>query len=397
MIIDDLLELAGPLAANRVVADVRIGLGYTAVRLHDGGCGLAFSFVGETPRHCCSALKQAGSLAGRPATELLEWSRERDALSAAIGVATLNALLPPAAGGAAEDARELIRVSAGDRVGVVGNIRPLVAVFEAAGAQVQVFERGVIPDGCLPDWAAPEVLPECDVVVITGTSLVNRTLDRLLPLANRAREVAVVGPSTPLAPEVFAAHGVTLLSGVRVIDPDRVLRVVSEGGGTRHFGSAVRKSSVRLRSTEDGSSDGMSPRAGGQACSPERRDDVVRYQPIGRIENGFDEPVAPDVLSATESRIVVDSHLVEGLQGLEPGKQVMVVFYFHRSEGYDLKQHPRGDTNRPRRGVFALCSPRRPNPVGVTVVDLLAIEGNVLRVRGLDAINGTPVLDLKPA
>ena len=90
--------------------------------------------------------------------------------------------------------------------------------------------------------------------------------------------------------------------------------------------------------------------------------------------------------------------LVAGLKGLEPGRQVMVVFHFHRAPGqYDLCQHPRGDSSRPRRGVFALCSPHRPNPIGVTVVDLVAIEGNVLRVRGLDAINDTPVLDLKPA
>ena len=258
MILDDLLDLAGPLARDHEVADVRVGLGYTAVRLYDGGCGLAFSFAGETPRHSCSALKHAGALAGRPATELLGWSREWDALTAAVGVATLNALLPPAAGEDAEDARELIRVTAGDRVAVVGNIHPLVAAFEAAGARVQVFERGPVPEGCLPDWVAPEVLPECDVVVITGTSLVNRTLDRLLVLAGQAREVAVVGPSTPLVPEIFAARGVSLLSGVRVIDTDRVLRVVSEGGGTRHFGNAVRKSSVRLRRA-DGSSDGSPP------------------------------------------------------------------------------------------------------------------------------------------
>jgi tRNA-Thr(GGU) m(6)t(6)A37 methyltransferase TsaA len=101
-------------------------------------------------------------------------------------------------------------------------------------------------------------------------------------------------------------------------------------------------------------------------------------------------------MRSAESRIVLDPALTGGLAGLEAGQQVMVVFYFHRSQGYDLAQHPRGDTSRPKRGVFALRSPRRPNPIGVTIVDLLAIEENVLRVRGLDAINGTPVLDLKP-
>jgi tRNA-Thr(GGU) m(6)t(6)A37 methyltransferase TsaA len=126
------------------------------------------------------------------------------------------------------------------------------------------------------------------------------------------------------------------------------------------------------------------------------KQDIV-YRAIGRVENSFDEPAAPYEIRAVESRIVLDQSLTEGLRGLEPGRQIMVVFCFHRSQGFELLQHPQGNRSRPRRGVFALRSPRRPNPIGVTVVDLLAVEGNVLRVRGLDALNGTPVLDLKPA
>jgi tRNA-Thr(GGU) m(6)t(6)A37 methyltransferase TsaA len=123
----------------------------------------------------------------------------------------------------------------------------------------------------------------------------------------------------------------------------------------------------------------------------------IVYRPIGRVENAFDEPAPVDEMQASESRVVLDPNLTRGLQGLEPGQQVLVLFHFHRSGDYELCQHPRGDRSRPRRGVFALRSPRRPNPVGCTVVELLAIHGNVLTVRGLDAINGTPVLDLKPA
>jgi tRNA-Thr(GGU) m(6)t(6)A37 methyltransferase TsaA len=126
-------------------------------------------------------------------------------------------------------------------------------------------------------------------------------------------------------------------------------------------------------------------------------DKPVTFQPIGYVENDFDRPTALDQIRAVESRIVLDPALVEGLQGLETGQPIMVIFYFHRSEGYTLRQHPRGDESRPLQGVFTLRSPRRPNPIGVTVVDLLAVEGNVLRVRGLDVIDGTPVLDLKPA
>jgi len=129
-------------------------------------------------------------------------------------------------------------------------------------------------------------------------------------------------------------------------------------------------------------------------CTLRRR---VCFEPIGRVENEFDEPVEPDVLLAAESRVIIDPEFSEGLTGIEPGQRLMVVFHFHRSErsGYELVQHPRGDKSRPKRGVFALRSPRRPSPVGVSVVEVLEVAGNVIRVRGLDAINGTPVLDLK--
>jgi tRNA-Thr(GGU) m(6)t(6)A37 methyltransferase TsaA len=124
---------------------------------------------------------------------------------------------------------------------------------------------------------------------------------------------------------------------------------------------------------------------------------AIVYRAIGYVENSFDEPAAPYEIRAVESRIVLDPSLREGLKGLDPGRRIMVIFYFHRSQGFELLQHPQGDRSRPRRGVFALRSPRRPNPIGVSVVDLVTVEGNVLHVRGLDAINGTPVLDLKPA
>lgn len=125
--------------------------------------------------------------------------------------------------------------------------------------------------------------------------------------------------------------------------------------------------------------------------------DQICYHPIGYVENEYPELVAPDAMQDVESRIVLQPRLVGGLQGLTPGQHVMILFHLHRSQGYELLQHPRGDATQPLRGVFALRSPHRPNPIGVSIVILLAVEGNVLHVRGLDAINGTPVLDIKPA
>lgn len=123
----------------------------------------------------------------------------------------------------------------------------------------------------------------------------------------------------------------------------------------------------------------------------------ITFRVIGHVENGFNETAAPDLIRAAPSRIELDPRLASGLQGIEPGQKLMVIFHFHRSEGYELQQHPRGDPTRPKRGVFALCSPRRPNPIGVTVVDVLGVSGHILEVRGLDAINRSPVLDIKPA
>ena len=128
-----------------------------------------------------------------------------------------------------------------------------------------------------------------------------------------------------------------------------------------------------------------------------RAEGPVILTPIGYVENDFGVPVMAELIAATESQVVIAPEFVEGLTGLEAGQRVMIILHFHLVQSYALLQHPRGDRSRPKRGVFALHTPHRPNPIGVTVVDLLAVEGNVLRVRGLDALNGTPVLDVKSA
>lgn len=125
--------------------------------------------------------------------------------------------------------------------------------------------------------------------------------------------------------------------------------------------------------------------------------DQYQFKAIGYVENTFQALIDKDRLKTSPSRIVLDQDLVEGLTGMEPGMALLVVFIFHQAGGYELLQHPRGDHNLPKRGVFTLRSPHRPNPIGITQVELLAVEGHVLTVLGLDAFNGTPVLDLKPA
>ncbi|MFP4530318.1 MAG: tRNA (N6-threonylcarbamoyladenosine(37)-N6)-methyltransferase TrmO [Halodesulfurarchaeum sp.] len=115
---------------------------------------------------------------------------------------------------------------------------------------------------------------------------------------------------------------------------------------------------------------------------------------IGHVESEFEEPAPPETMRGTRSTIVIDEEYAPGLTGIEQRGRVTVLFEFHESEGFDLvaKRHRGTD----RRGVFASRSPNRPTPIGVTTAKLIEREGRRLLVEGLDAIDGTPVLDIKP-
>lgn len=128
-----------------------------------------------------------------------------------------------------------------------------------------------------------------------------------------------------------------------------------------------------------------------------RSKQAIPFFSIGKVLNEFDENSSREAMKSGQSQLVIDPDLAQGLAGLEAGEDLLVLYYFDRSEGYDLLQHPRGDRSRPRRGVFALRTPRRPNPIAVSEVKILSIKENVLTVQGLDAYNNSPILDLKPA
>ncbi len=122
-----------------------------------------------------------------------------------------------------------------------------------------------------------------------------------------------------------------------------------------------------------------------------------RVTAIGTVEDELEAGVAPPRARSPRSRLVVRPEYRQGLEGLARGQRVHVLFCFDRSpQEVPLLQHPRGDVAVPRRGVFALRSPRRPSPIGLTTVEILACEPDGLVVSGLDAWNGSPVLDIKP-
>ncbi len=105
------------------------------------------------------------------------------------------------------------------------------------------------------------------------------------------------------------------------------------------------------------------------------------------------EPFQADEIKNEISVIEVKDQFIDALLGIENYAELNILFYFDRSVGYELRTTTRSGNYR---GVFACCTPRRPSMIGLTCVKLLKVEGNSLTVTGLDAINGTPVLDIKP-
>lgn len=125
---------------------------------------------------------------------------------------------------------------------------------------------------------------------------------------------------------------------------------------------------------------------------------AVAMEPIGWVRNDIADPDRRDWLQV-RSRIVLRPELSEALRGLEGFSHVIVVCWLDRvteEERRRVQVHPAGDPTLPARGVLALRTHHRPNPIGVSVVALAKVAGPVLHVRGLDAADGTPVLDLKP-
>ena len=123
----------------------------------------------------------------------------------------------------------------------------------------------------------------------------------------------------------------------------------------------------------------------------------IKIKPIGYVHRLSKKEDVKD--HSLISHIVVRKELTKALDGVEGFSHLLVIFYMHeipKEEIKALKVHPRGRTDLPLLGVFATRTACRPNPVGLTLVELLKRRGNVLVVRGLDAFDGAPVLDLKP-
>jgi uncharacterized protein (DUF4213/DUF364 family) len=234
-VLDDLLA---SLTGDAPVQEVRTCVHWTAVVSKH--CGLASSIHGESQPHGHQSVRGVGSLHQRTAKQLAQLARSENLLEASIGVAAINSLLDVDEERCVElnAADWLIERGQGKRVAIVGSF-PFVSHLREKVGTLWVLERQP-SEGELMAEEAGQILPEADVVAITGTALINHTLDDLLDLCRPQSSVMVLGPSTPLSPILFD-HGVDVISGTVVVDTDLVLRLIGQGATFRQVkGPGVR-------------------------------------------------------------------------------------------------------------------------------------------------------------
>jgi len=253
-----LYELLRNDAKTRTIADIHLGRAYIAVRLDDGRLGLSgfpthgtgltaplslphddgcpgLSDVHATePSGEGAIFPPSTTLIGASAAASLQWLTEKGApLKKALALATANALIHQDHSDMGGDSFDLFHLTPQDKVAMVGRFTPLVGRIENKGASLTILEKDAAKGLVLPKKERRTVLKGCTVAIMTATTLLYDDLEDILNDLGIPRHVAILGPSTPMRPDLFTDTPVTHLGGVRIIDTAQIIPIVAAGGGTR--------------------------------------------------------------------------------------------------------------------------------------------------------------------
>ena len=225
-------DLIGSLRDDAPAREVRVGPFWTAV--WSRACGLASTMGPGDHEHGATFVQDAGSLAGRSALELARLAHSDSPLEAGIGMAAINPLLEVDETRCAElnAGDTLVERGRGKKVALIGHF-PFVPALREAAARLWVVEEHPQP-GDVGAKQVELVVPQAEVVAITGSAFINHTVEGLLSLCRPESFVMVLGPTAPLSPVLFD-YGVDVISGTRVIDPELALRCLSEGATFRQI------------------------------------------------------------------------------------------------------------------------------------------------------------------
>jgi uncharacterized protein (DUF4213/DUF364 family) len=239
---------------NITPKEIRIGIFYTGVVLSSGHAGMSYTPIQEIPEAVCcprsrAKMPAAGELLNKEITELMEYALDDNVLKAAVGMAAINALssvmlddvdckYKPSAYG---NALELVDITGNDTVAMVGAFTPFIKKISEITEKLFVIEKNprvVSKDDTFRIESADrleEIIPQANILIITGVTLINHTLGPILDLAGKADEIVVVGPTASIYPEPLFARGVTVLGGVRITDAAKMIHLIGEAGSGYDF------------------------------------------------------------------------------------------------------------------------------------------------------------------
>lgn len=249
------VERLGAEAESLTLERAVLGLFFTGVKLANGAGGLCATPIKSIPEAvCCPSSAKAmpipGKIAGRKAVQVLDDLYRPQDLRRTLAIATLNALTetlwlrdggPLGADIVEGDAFDALVIPPGARVALVGAFPPYMRELRRRGQPFHVLEMdpATLRPEEMPFYApaekATEIVPQADVFITTGTTLINGSLDGLLRLLRPGAEAAVIGPTATLIAEPFARRGVTAVGGTRVLAADALLDMLAEGGSGYHF------------------------------------------------------------------------------------------------------------------------------------------------------------------
>ena len=237
------------------IDDLVVGIFFTGVKLSTGHAGVAFTPIGEIPEAvCCPAtvarMPQAGNLDGNSVSEILKYAHDPNVLKSAIGVATLNALSQWIIGSGdkreykvvkEKDGFDLLEIEPNETVTLIGAFGPYIRRLKVMGSPFFIVERN--PQTLRPDeikYFRPEsemasATEASKVVIMTGTAIVNHTIDSLLSLITHDKRTAIIGPTASMIPDAFFKRGLDIMAGVRILDADGMIKILKQGGSAYHL------------------------------------------------------------------------------------------------------------------------------------------------------------------
>lgn len=247
----ELVKEKSPFSLEEIrIDDIVIGIFFTGVKLSAGYGGCAFTPIAEIPEAVCcptsaARMPQASALEGKPVSEILNYALDPNVLKSAIGISTINALTQLIIESKKrddykiikdEDGFDLLKIQPHETVSLIGAFGPYIRRLKMMGNPFFIIEKR--PQALRPDeikYFKPETemfqaFKNSDVAIITGTAIVNHTIDNILSLLKNGIRTAIIGPTASLLPDAFFKRGISIMAGVKITDADRMIKILKQGG-----------------------------------------------------------------------------------------------------------------------------------------------------------------------